>query len=82
MQGQHPLGGARNIVLANRAATELLGLSAKIESQETFRANFEVLSPGGDLLPVEQWPTVMALRGEFLHHRDNVLTDDQISLQE
>jgi PAS domain S-box-containing protein len=48
----------------NRAAARLFDLPYQTGSRKTFHEYFDILSPGGELLPPEQWPSERVLRGE------------------
>jgi PAS domain S-box-containing protein len=60
----------RNIVIANQTAVNLLGLTTEVLASERAQNNFDVLTTTGHPLPPEQWPAALALRGEFLKHRE------------
>jgi len=58
----------RNIVQTNPAAMRMLGLdsSAFKFDHKTAANTFELFLPTGELLPVDKWPSAMALQGNFL----------------
>ena len=58
----------RNVVQTNPAAMAMLGLSsspAKFD-HKTAVDTFELFLPTGELVPVEKWPSALALQGNFL----------------
>jgi PAS domain S-box-containing protein len=63
----------RNIIQKNRAAKLLMGLPDGIVTREEISATFNLFLPDGTPLPAEQWPTIKALRGEFLESQEFML---------
>jgi PAS domain S-box-containing protein len=59
-----------NIVQINRAASRLLGIRSATLSRESIVRAFEVLSPNGDPIPQDKWPSALASNGEFLQNRE------------
>jgi NO-binding membrane sensor protein with MHYT domain len=53
-------------VLLNPAATKLLHLPEGSDKYEDVIGQFDCFSTDGELLPLDQWPTIRALRGEFV----------------
>jgi len=64
------LDSNRNIVQVNPAACRLLGIENVRLSHPTTDALYEVLSPGGKYLATSDWPSALALRGQFLHYEE------------
>jgi len=60
----------RNIVQINSTAIKLLGIPSTALSRNSIRNTFEVLSPNGDLIPHEEWPSTLAFGGEFVQNRE------------
>jgi PAS domain S-box-containing protein len=55
-------------VQTNRAAADLLGIPSTTASFDIVRELLEIRSLDGALLPIEQWPGLRALRGEFVRN--------------
>jgi len=59
-----------NIVQINRAASRLLGIPNAAVSRDIIKTIFEVMSPNGDQLPRDQWPSGLAYNGVFIENRE------------
>jgi PAS domain S-box-containing protein len=55
-------------VLSNPAASKLLYLPEGSNKYENVIGQFDCFSLDGELLPADQWPTIRALRGEFVQN--------------
>lgn len=55
-------------VRTNRAAADLLGIPTTTASFDRVRDLLEIRSLDGTLLPMEEWPGLRALRGEFVRN--------------
>jgi PAS domain S-box-containing protein len=55
-----------NVVLINKAAAIIHGLEVKPHPSSHIVAAFDVFSPGGTPIAVEDWPSARALRGDFV----------------
>jgi PAS domain S-box-containing protein len=68
------------IVLKNKAAIALLSITEESDSYEEVLRQFEAFSTSGDLLQQSEWPTSMALRGEYVQNLEilyrNTLTGE------
>jgi PAS domain S-box-containing protein len=63
-EGVAVLDKGLNIFHMNRAAARLFDLPYQTGSRKKFHEYFDILSPGGELLPPEQWPSERVLLGE------------------
>jgi len=59
-----------NIVQINRAASRLLGIPNAEVSRDVIKSIFEVMSPSGQQLLRDQWPSGLASNGEFIENRE------------
>lgn len=57
---------SHQIMHMNHAAARLFNLPYQTGSRKRFMDSFEAVLPGGEALPLDQWPSERALRGEFL----------------
>jgi PAS domain S-box-containing protein len=55
-------------VLCNKAAVQLLSIPEELDAYSKVVEQFEAFLPNGEPLPPAQWPTVRALRGEFVQN--------------
>ena len=55
-----------NLIQINPAATRILGLPENIRSLDSTGETLQVRTVDGSLVPVDQWPSKRALRGEFV----------------
>ena len=60
----------RGVLLMNKAAAGLMPVAGEKYSYHLVGEEYEVLRPDGVLLPIEEWPSSRALRGDFV--RDEV----------
>jgi len=56
----------RNVLLMNKAASGLMPVPGENHSYHLVNDEYEVLTPDGEPMPVEQWPSSRALRGDFV----------------
>ncbi len=63
----------RNIIQKNHAAKLLMGLPDGIVTRKEIAESFDLFLPNGAPLPAEQWPTIRALKGEFLESQEFTL---------
>jgi PAS domain S-box-containing protein len=56
------------IILRNESAIRLLSITEESKKYEEVLDQFEAFLPSGDHLSPHQWPTAMALRGEFVQN--------------
>ena len=55
-----------NLIQCNPAAVTLLGLTGAAASRKDLAKTFEIFLPTGEPLPLDKWPSAMALKGQFL----------------
>lgn len=73
-EGVVVLDRGRNIVLVNAAAKLMLGLDDAGTPHELLAGTFSVSGADGHPVSPEEWPSALALRGEFLQRRELVVT--------
>ncbi len=67
-EGVLVLDRAGKTILSNPAVTRLLYLPEGSNDYSSILGQFECFTPNGEPLPPEQWPTIRALRGEFVQN--------------
>ncbi|WP_161571071.1 PAS domain S-box protein [Granulicella sibirica] len=60
------LDRGQNIVKMNESAARFLGLSERTLSSKNVEDTFEAYLPDGSLLPRDEWPSALALKGHFV----------------
>ncbi len=63
----------RNLVQINKSARRILGLSSNFVSQDSLANSFEVFLADGTFLPQEEWPSALAIRGEYLENCELII---------
>ena len=63
----------RNVIQSNPAAARMLGLKKPDITHTEIEATFEILTPDGEPLPPDQWPTARAWRGQFLVQEELII---------
>ncbi len=68
-EGVTVIGRKRGIIRMNAAASRLLGMRDLMD-YKGLESTFELYTSGGEVVPLESWPSALAFRGQFLFNAE------------